>query len=82
VKNCGRQHEGSKVAELGICLASQSNQYEGKNNGEFAGRYCWKLAGTLFGGQVQGSFASKMMDCTRCEVFIQVKQEEGDEFQT
>jgi hypothetical protein len=29
---------------------------------------------------VQGSFASKVMNCAQCEFFKQVKQEEGDNF--
>ncbi len=80
VKNCGRQPGGSKTVALGICPAAQDNKYNGTNNGKFAGRYCWKLAGTLCGGKVQGSFASKMMNCAQCEFFHQVEQEEGDSF--
>ena len=81
MKNCGRQSGGSKTVELGLCPAAESNQYDDRNNGKFAGRYCWKVAGTLCGGQVQGSFASKMMNCVKCEFFHQVKQEEGYKFQ-
>ena len=80
IKNCERQPGGSMTAEFGVCPASESNQYDGLNNGKFAGRYCWKIAGTLCGGQVQGSFASKMMSCTKCEFYWQVKEEEGDTF--
>ncbi len=81
VKKCERQPRGSKVAEFGICPASESNKYNGKNNGKFAGRYCWKLAGTMCGGQIQGTQASKLMNCAKCEFFHQVKREEGEKFQ-
>ncbi len=80
VKKCERQPGGSKASELGVCPAAESSQYDGMNNGKFAGRYCWKLAGTLCGGQVQGSFASKMLNCADCNFFQQVKQEEGANF--
>jgi len=80
VKQCGRQPGGAKASELGICPAAQDNAYNGKNQGERAGRYCWKVAGTLCGGTVQGSFASKMMNCSQCEFFHQVEQEEGATF--
>ena len=81
VKKCGRQPGGAKTAELGICPAAQDNQYNNRNHGKCAGRYCWKVAGTLCGGQVQGTFASKVMNCAKCEVYRQVKKEEGDCFQ-
>ncbi|MGD2095795.1 MAG: hypothetical protein PVH77_12380 [Phycisphaerales bacterium] len=80
--NCGRQPEGDKAEELGACLASTNEKHDGKNNGKNAGRYCWKIAGTMCGGRVQGSFASKVIDCVRCKFFQQVKQEEGDNFKT
>ena len=81
VKNCGREFGGSKTSEFGVCPAAESNQYDGMNNGKFAGRYCWKVAGTLCGGQVQGSYASKISNCSKCEFLHQVKQEEGNNFQ-
>lgn len=30
---------------------------------------CWLLAGTYCGGEVQGRFAQKLGDCTRCDVY-------------
>jgi hypothetical protein len=81
-KNCGRHPGGPKAGEFGVCVASTDKEHNGKNAGINGGRYCWKLAGTLCGGQVQGSFASKVMNCAQCEFFKQVKQEEGDNFKT
>ncbi len=80
IKGCGRQKNGTKVGELGICPASEACDHDGKNGGLFAGRYCWKLAGTLCGGKVQGSFATKLTNCAVCEFFKQVKEEEGAQF--
>ncbi len=81
VMNCGRQPGGSRTSESGVCPAAESNQYNGNNNGKFAGRYCWKVVGTLCGGQVQGSFALKSRNCAKCEFYFQVRQEEGLGFQ-
>lgn len=79
-KNCGRQAGGTKTGELGVCPASKETTHNGKNNGKNAGRYCWKVAGTLCGGKVQGSFASKEKNCLACEFFKQVRLEEGANF--
>lgn len=79
-KNCGRQAGGTKAGELGICPASTNTTLNGKNNGKNAGRYCWKVAGTLCGGKVQGTSAQKTMNCAACEFFKQVRQEEGAAF--
>ncbi|MFC1715146.1 methyl-accepting chemotaxis protein [Candidatus Poribacteria bacterium] len=77
VKNCGRQSGGAKTGELGVCVASTDTGHNGVNNGENAGRYCWRVAGTLCGGEVQGGFAAKMKNCAKCDFFSLVKQEEG-----
>ena len=60
---CGREPEGERVYELGICPASTDKTLNGKNGG----RCCWKVAGTFCGGEVQGFFASKVMDCIECD---------------
>ena len=80
-KKCGRQVGGAKSAELGVCPVAENNEHNGINHGTCAGRYCWKVVGTLCGGKVQGEFASKMMNCVKCEFFRQVKEEEGASFQ-
>ena len=79
-KKCGREAGGSKVAELGVCPASTDASHDGKNCGKNGGRYCWKIAGTLCGGKVQGSHAAKAGSCMICEFFQDVKKEQGDTF--
>ncbi len=78
VKNCERQSGGSKIDEFGTCPAALARIHHGKNGGKNAGRYCWKIAGTLCKGEVQGTWAKKMMNCAGCDFFKQVKQEEGE----
>jgi hypothetical protein len=41
-----------------------------------AGRSCWVLAGTLCGGRIQGTFAQKYENCTVCDFYKSVKDEE------
>ncbi len=79
IKNCGRKPGGSKNPDLGICPAAAETSCNGINNGKNAGRICWAVAGTFCGGKVQGDFAQKSVTCMSCEVFKQVKTEEGVE---
>lgn len=80
LKKCGREAGGSKTSELGVCPAATDTSAHGTNNGENGGRICWAIAGTFCGGKVQGDFAQKSVSCMTCEVFKQVKQEEGPSF--
>ena len=76
-KKCGRELGGAKVAALGVCPASTETAIDGTNGGKNGGRACWAVAGTLCGGQVQGSFAQKTANCIKCEFYQQVAAEEG-----
>lgn len=79
-KKCGREPGGSKVLEFGVCPASISKEHDKCNNGKNAGRFCWIVAGTFCGGNVQGTYASKALNCCVCKFYKQVKQEEGKDF--
>ena len=57
-KKCGREMNGAKAGELGICPAFPNS---GKN--------CAKIAGTLCGGDVQGTFAMKLANCMDCDFY-------------
>lgn len=81
VLRCGRELGGRHVDSKGVCPASCNANNWGKNRGLFAGRYCWKVAGTYCLGEVQGEFAQKMTDCAMCEFFQRVKREEGERFE-
>lgn len=59
LRGCGREAGGVKVAELGECVASR----------EKLGHSCWAIAGTLCGGEVQGSVKEKNDNCLVCEVY-------------
>lgn len=80
IKKCGREPGGAKVRELGVCPAAQDAKFNGLHEGQNGGRACWVIAGTLCGGQIQGSFAAKFKNCIECEFYNAVKREEGNNF--
>ncbi|GBE03561.1 hypothetical protein BMS3Abin09_00478 [bacterium BMS3Abin09] len=79
IKKCCREKGGDRTDDLGVCPAASYNSSNGINNGKYAGRICWAIAGTFCGGKVQGDFAQKTVSCMTCEVFKRVKEEEGIE---
>ncbi|MBU0517729.1 hypothetical protein KKA00_02065 [bacterium] len=79
VKLCERQPGGHKIDELGVCPAAAEAEYDGKNGGHNAGRFCWRVAGTLCEGEIHGTFAMKAMNCMLCEFFVMVKFDEDKE---
>ncbi len=66
-KKCGREVGGAKAKELGVCPAYPDH-----------GRSCAAKAGTLCGGKIQGSFASKITNCMACEFFRSEHYEKGN----
>ncbi len=76
-KKCQRQPGGTKTGELGICPVATEARVDGTNGGKNAGRTCWAVAGSLCGGEIQGSYAVKMANCRECEFYKAVNAEEG-----
>lgn len=74
--NCGRQPDGDKAHEHGECVAATDARADGVHGGKNAGRACWAIAGTLCGGSVQGSFASKLGTCLRCDFYQHLMRSE------
>ncbi len=60
--------------------AATDTAHNGYNSGRNSGRYCWKIAGTLCGGEVQGAFAAKALSCLKCDFYLTVKDEEVGRF--
>jgi len=81
-KHCGRQPSGANAAQLGVCPAATAASANGINSGINGGRACWAIAGTLCGGVVQGSYATKVANCMNCEFFKKVAPEEAAGYQT
>lgn len=74
---CGREEDGPKVEEMGVCPAAIDACSDGTNGGTRAGRICWAVAGTFCGDRVQGTFAEKKLSCMTCDFFKLVEEEEG-----
>ena len=79
-KKCGREPGGSKVAELGICPVAVESRTNSVNGGKNAGRACWAVTGSFCGGVVQGTFASKLSNCMKCDFYNVVMNEEGKDY--
>lgn len=79
VKKCGRE-PGGVHKDLGLCAAAVDTRLHGTHGGKMGGRACWVLAGTLCGGQEQGTFASKYHNCEKCDFYKQVRLEEGSTY--
>ncbi|MFW9808395.1 MAG: two-CW domain-containing protein [Candidatus Thorarchaeota archaeon] len=74
---CGREPNGPKAAELGVCPASTDISTNGLNRGKNGGRICWAIAGTLCGGKIQAEFALKFANCITCAFYNKVLNEES-----
>lgn len=79
-KRCGREVDGFRVAELGICPACMEARTDGMNNGVNGGRVCWAVSGTFCGGNIQGTFAQKVATCVDCDFYQYVQEDEGELF--
>ena len=55
---CGRIPGGDRVEEFGVCPAFPDH-----------GKSCARVAGTMCWGEVQGTFAAKLTECTRCPFY-------------
>ena len=77
---CKRQPGGEKALVHGVCPAAIDTTNSGVNGGKNAGRYCWRIVGTVCGGRVQGDTARKIGSCMVCAFLKLVIQEEGRDF--
>ncbi len=55
---CGREAGGINAQQLGVCPAYPDH-----------GKSCAEIAGTLCGGDVQGSYALKISKCQQCDFY-------------
>jgi len=78
VKGCGREPGGCNTIQFGVCPATICHKLDGIHGGIKAGRSCWVAAGTLCDGKIQGTYASKMTSCKKCDFYQKVMFEEGN----
>ena len=79
-KKCGRQPQGAKTEEMGLCPASTDTRLDEIHDGVNAGRACWSIAGTFCEGKVQGTYAEKEDNCIKCDFYKLVAEEEFGNF--
>ena len=77
---CGREPNGANADKLDVCPASTAVLYNNINNGVNAGRFCWKIAGTLCFDTIKGASALSIVSCLQCPFFKKVDEEEGKDF--
>ncbi len=77
---CGREPNGVNTDKLKICPATSEKDYNNTNNGVNAGRFCWKIVGTLCFDTIKGISALNLVSCLQCPFFKKVKEEEGNHF--
>jgi len=80
LKKCGREPQGARVQELGVCPVALETRLDGVHGGKNSGRSCWIVAGTYCKGEVQGTFAQKYKNCASCDFYASVKTEESFDF--
>jgi signal transduction histidine kinase len=78
-RKCGREPGGAREAELGACPAATETRADGVNDGKNGGRACWAIAGTMCGGKVEGTYASKIASCHSCGFYRGVQRDLGEE---
>ncbi len=81
MKRCGRVPGEKHAEKVWICPAAIYRRLDGVHGGHNAGRACWAVSGTFCGGKIQGTFAKKYRDCSKCDFYNLVKEEEGLQFQ-
>ena len=77
---CGREPNGSNADKLNVCPTTTAKEYNNINNGVNAGRFCWKIVGTLCFDTIKGVSALNIVSCLQCPFFKKVKEEEGECF--
>ena len=58
---CGREPDGINSEKFDTCPASTIEMYTGVNDGINAGRFCWKIAGTMYFDSIKGSAALEII---------------------
>jgi len=80
-KHCGREPNGTKVAELGVCPAATEKRADGIHNGKNGGRACWVVTGSLHKIEHPELPARSFDECQACDFYTLVRKEEHAHFQ-
>ncbi len=77
IKACGKC-----TSALGddACPVCKESKLDGVHDGVNGGRACWAVPHTKCGGVTQGSLGEKFVDCSGCDFYNMVRNEEGGSF--
>ncbi len=73
---CGREPDGARVSEQGICRATTDTSANGLNRGKNGGRICWAIAGT-YASEIQSKCIIEKISCLTCDFFELVEKQES-----
>lgn len=79
-QRCGREAEGARAKELGICPAYLEINLDGIHEGKNGGRACWIVDRTKCGGRIKRTFVPKFIICRLCDFRKSVIHEESKNF--
>jgi hypothetical protein len=80
-KRCDRMPGGKKAEKFGVCPVPLEKRLDTIHGGLNAGRACWVVGGSMCGGTTQGTFAQKFNNCSRCDFYDAVRNEEFPKFE-
>ena len=75
-KKCGREPGGINADKLGVCPAATEAKLNGINHGLNGGRSCWGVEGTECSGKMHTVYALRLAECSKCEFYQLVYEEE------
>ncbi len=76
---CGREPDGAKASELGVCPAATFTSADGFAGGKSGGRACVYITGTFCSGTLAGTRKDISKNCVTCDFYRQLKLEHGAE---
>jgi len=74
---CGRELNGKKVKELGVCPAAIHPYADGINEGINGGRICWAIVGSYSLHNLKCTSPGESHFCFECDFHRKVLTEEG-----
>lgn len=76
-KKCGREPNGIKAVDQGVCLAATDIFADGLNGGKNGGRICWAVAGSYSAStHTECTYATERFSCINCDFLELVEKEE------
>ena len=81
-KKCGKEPGGKNAETCGVCPAATETKLDNVNYGTNGGRACWGVSGTLCDQKKHLSFALHVTECTKCDFYNLVNEEDWNYYNT